>query len=160
MYQTNGVVLKKTNVGETDAVFIIYTKDFGKIQARAQGIKKENAKLKGHLEPMSLSSISFVLGKNGERLVGASLINYWFSIRSDWDKLKTASYIIEVVDKHCLPGDKNESLWELLVGSLVALEKGDFSAKELTGFLGAFEEKFLASLGYAGEKDIRMLENI
>lgn len=30
MYATEGIVLKKIDVGENDGVFILYTRDFGK----------------------------------------------------------------------------------------------------------------------------------
>ena len=53
MYTTEGIILKKIDVGEANALFTIYTKDYGKIRAVAQGVKKEGAKLQGHLEPLA-----------------------------------------------------------------------------------------------------------
>ena len=100
MHATGGIIFKRIDIGEADSLFTIYTKDFGKIRARARGVKKENAKLKGHLEPLSLSAVSFVSGKNGPRLTGASLIQYFPKIRGDLEKLRAASYIVEVTDRN------------------------------------------------------------
>ena len=149
MYFTEGIILKKTDLGEDGALFTIYTKDFGKIRALAQGVKKEGAKLKGHLEPLSLSSVSFVLGKNGERLTHAALNNFWPGIREDYQKLAAAQKIAILVDQECLPGEKDEPLWELLVKSLLVLDDQAFSSESLVNLIGSFEKNFAACLGYA-----------
>ena len=83
MYTTDAIVLKKIDVGEHDALYMLYTEGYGKMRAVAAGIKKPEAKLRGHLEPLSLSRIRFVTGKNRERIIGASLLNFWDGIRGD-----------------------------------------------------------------------------
>ena len=147
MHSTQGVILKKHDVGEADAIFVIYTKDFGKIRAVAQGIKKENAKLKGHLETLSLASIQFVVGKNGERLTHAELLDYWPLLRGDREKLKNAWQIAEMINSNCLEGEKDENIWTLLVSSLSILNKESFSEAEAGGFLKSVEARMLQHLG-------------
>ena len=153
MYNTEGIILKRTDIGEADSLFTIYTQDFGKIRARAQGIKKEGAKLKGHLEPLSLASISFVLGKNGERLIHASLLDYWPGIRGNLDKLDLAWRIADFVDRHCFPGQKDEALWDTIFDGFRSLadSRGDLNSVD---FLGSFGKRISTSLGYGGESDI------
>lgn len=145
--------MKKTDSGEADALFTLYTKEYGKIRARAQGVKKEGAKLKGHLEPLSLSSVSFVLGKNGERLTGSSLINYWPSIRNNLEKLRLALEVAESVDRNCFPGQKDEMIWGELLSGLNFLEN---SGQNLNGheFSSSFKKRLSVSLGYGAESDI------
>ncbi|MBI2122059.1 MAG: DNA repair protein RecO [Candidatus Sungbacteria bacterium] len=152
IYSTQGIILSRSTAGEADAIFSIYTKDFGKILARAQGIKKEEAKLKGHLETLHLSSTQFVLGKNGARLIGASLLNSWPIIRSDFDKSMAALRITETFDRHCFPNDRDESLWNVLLESLTLLERSEFFAGDFQKFLRSFEEKFSVTLGYGDTK--------
>lgn len=129
MHTTDGIILKKTDAGEADLLLTVYTKDFGKIRALAQGIKKEGAKLRGHLEPLSVSKISFVLGKNGERLTHANLVQFWPAIRGASEKLKAAHRIAEHANAQCLEGQKDECVWELLMESFLVLEKGDYSGE-------------------------------
>lgn len=157
MYTTRGIVLRNKSAGEVGAAIIIYTKDFGKISAYAQGIKKEEAKLRGHLETLSLSHIGFVLGRSGERLVQASLINFWPSIREDFQKLSSAIHIANLIDKHCFPGQKDEFLWDIVIKSFEELENNNFLEKDHFIFLRSFEKRFLDVLGYAGEEDLRIL---
>ncbi|MEK7560104.1 MAG: DNA repair protein RecO [Patescibacteria group bacterium] len=63
-YTTEGIVLKKTPYGEADFLVRILTLDFGKIDLRARGVRKEKSKLNSHLDFLDQISISFV--KNGE----------------------------------------------------------------------------------------------
>jgi len=144
MYTTEGIILKRVATGEADSLFTIYTKDFGKIMALAQGVKKEGAKLKGHLETLSLTNIGFVMGKNGERLTHAILLNYWSAMRADREKLQLAYAISELVDQNTMLGEQDEKLWELLVGAFRFLEYGMVG----DNFLEEFKEKLTAVLGY------------
>ena len=159
MYSTTGIILKKYPAGEADAVFSIYTKDYGKIRALAQGVKKEEAKLKGHLEIYNLTNIGFVLGKNGERLTQAVVAYAWPNIRKSWRKISCIAYVIELVDKYCLVGQHDESLWKLIVSSLLELEKMNYISElpAYKEFITKFESDFLHVLGYSGEKDFRIL---
>jgi len=154
-YTTQAIVLKKISAGEADAVVVLYTHDFGKIRTYAQGVKKESAKLKGHIEPFSLSAVQFVLGVAGERLTYAQMMQSWPSIRNDFDRYGAAVYIVELIDRHCLVSQPDVAIWELLLGSLIELEQLSSSASHL--FMEKFERDFLACLGYAGTQDMRAL---
>lgn len=160
IYTTEGIILKRFDVAEADSLFVIYTKDFGKIQARAQGVKKSEAKLKGHLEPLSLSYISFVSGRNGERLTSAILINPWPSLRNDGDRLSAAWYVAGLVGEHCMPGEKDGALWNLLLHGLLCLEKNKFDRGDLGTFLNSFETGFCQRLGYGGRNDLDKLGHV
>ncbi len=153
MYSTEGIILKKIGAGEADALYIIYTKDFGKIRALARGVKKEGAKLKGHLELLSLSSLSFVFGKNGEQLTQAALLNSWPVIRQDWARLRVATQLVAMVDRGCLEGDKDEALWKLLLESIIFLEKNDLNKKNLDLFREEFVGRLSACLGYGNNPE-------
>ncbi len=143
MYNTEAIILKKIDSGEADAVFTIYTKDFGKMRALAQGIRKEAAKLKGHLEPFNLASVGFVLGKNGARLTRAATLNHWPSIRSDWQKLKTAYAIMDAVDAETMQGERDDKLWGMISEKLKELERNSYHEK----FLQEFKAELATVLG-------------
>jgi|SRR3989344_5201922 len=147
MHRTQGVVLKKHDIGEVDATVVMYTRDYGKTRAFAQGIKKEGAKLKGHLEPYSLSEVRFVLGKTGERLTHAELVKFGEEMRTDFSKIQAASFIVGAYDRHCMEGEMDGRLWELLVGTLTDLE--GIKGPEIKNFLVGFEKKFFEILGFS-----------
>ena len=68
-------MLSERPVGEADRLYTICTRDLGKVVARAIAVRKINSKLRGNLEPLSLSSVSFVKGKDFWRITSAELMN-------------------------------------------------------------------------------------
>ena len=67
-------MLSERGIGEADRIYTILTRDLGKLHAQAIGVRKNVSKLRGNIEPFSLSNISFVKGKNYWRLTSAEHI--------------------------------------------------------------------------------------
>lgn len=155
IYTTQAIVLKKIPAGEADAIVLLYTRDFGKLRAYAQGVKKESAKLKGHIESLSLISVQFVTGVSGERLTYAQMLEPWPSVRGDFNRCAAALYIAELVDRHCLVSQPDAGIWELLMGSFVELDRKEMPA--CNEIMELFEREFLVSLGYGAHADMRTL---
>ena len=61
-YRTKGIILQKTDRGETDRLFTFYTKDFGKLDLLARAERKITSKLRGGLELFYLSEVEFIQG--------------------------------------------------------------------------------------------------
>ena len=59
-HYTKAVVLARDPRGELDAAITLYTKDFGKVVAKAKSIRRFTSKLSGHLTPGSLTKIRIV----------------------------------------------------------------------------------------------------
>ncbi|KKW18375.1 MAG: DNA repair protein RecO [Candidatus Sungbacteria bacterium GWC2_49_10] len=153
MHFTDAIVLSRIDVGEADAVFSLYTKEYGKVRARAQGVKKENAKLRGHLETLALSHIGFVATKNGERLIYAEASATWPCIRADFERLRAAMYFVSLVDSATFAGEPDPDVWSHLQRAFAALEEQGFEKESFK----AFEEGLVRHLGYGGAGDISIL---
>lgn len=153
MHFTDAIVLSKTDVGEADAIFSLYTKEYGKIRGRAQGVKKENAKLRGHLETLALSRIGFVTTKNGERLIYAEASEAWSAIRADFERMRGAIYFISLVDLATFAGEPDPAVWNLLKSALRALEERGFERESFE----MFEKGLVRHLGYGEDGDISIL---
>ena len=144
MHTTEAIVLATRPVGEADAVCVLYTRDFGKIRALAQGIKKEEAKLRGHCEPPNRVSAGFVIGKNGERLVYAQALESYPRIRGDLDCMKAAWRALALIDQQCFEGERDERLWSILEKTLSDLDENGLSDATIS----EFNAKVTAAFGY------------
>ncbi len=113
-YRTYGFILKKTDRGEADQLFTIYTKDFGKLEILGKAIRKIKSKLRSGIELFYLSEIEFIQGKTYKTLTDAILIEKFQELRNNLDKLKIASQIAEVSDNLIDGQEKDEEIWELL----------------------------------------------
>ena len=56
---TEAIVLDKEDLGEADSRIFLYTKDYGKVIARATSARKITSKLASHLEPFDRITVRF-----------------------------------------------------------------------------------------------------
>lgn len=98
--QTLGIVLKRTNYGEADRIVTLLTKDFGKIQVMAKGVRRERSKLAGGIEPFSISEISIVKGRGDiDTLTSARLQKHYGNIVKSIEKLDLAFVCLKTINK-------------------------------------------------------------
>ncbi len=150
---TDAIVLKKLDIGEHDILYALYTRDYGKVTARAAGIRKNEAKLRGHLEPLSLAAVRLIAGKHGEKLIGATLVNFWQHLRSNETNMRLASYVARRVDEQCFPGERDPALWDLMKISFSVLDREDFSEDRAERFVREFDLGLSRCLGHGDNGD-------
>lgn len=73
-YTTEGVILKRENRSENDAVYIVFTEMFGLVVAHATGIRLLKSKLRFVLQVGNRVRITFVRGKTLWRITTCVLI--------------------------------------------------------------------------------------
>lgn len=78
-YDTRGIVLARTPLGEANALVVLLTPELGLVRARAQSVRTSGAKLATGLTTLTESSVILVRGKEGWRLAGAVPEEQWFS---------------------------------------------------------------------------------
>ena len=77
-YETRGIVLSRTPLGEANALITLLTPDLGFVHARAQGLRRPGAKLAAALATFAESSLVLVRGRESWRVAGAVLEENWF----------------------------------------------------------------------------------
>src|SRR3989338_9216530 len=78
-YETRGIVLSRSSLGEANAFITLLTPELGLVRARAQGLRRSGAKLAAALPTLAESSVVLVRGRDGWRLAGAVLEENWFA---------------------------------------------------------------------------------
>lgn len=78
-YETLGIVLGRTSLGEANTLVTLVAPGLGLVRARAQGLRKSGAKLAAALATFAESDLVLVRGKEGWRIAGAVLAENWFS---------------------------------------------------------------------------------
>ena len=150
-YQSLGIILKTRDLREKDKLVIIYTSDFGKIQAKAIGAKKISSKMAGHLEPITESSLAFAKGKNLDTIINATAINNFSEIKKKLELQASAYYILELVDEFTEFLNPDEKIYNLLKKTLEKINLIRQNSYSLKIFLRFFEIKFLKYLGFQPE---------
>lgn len=143
-YTTLGIVLKRREAGDDDYRYSIYTKEHGKVEAAATGVRKIKSKLAAHLEPLCLGEFMFANGRRIERLIQAKVQNSFPCCKKDLKLLGQASYIADLTELLTKPGLRDHRIFNLLSKSLHDLDRNQ-SAAHLEQI---FSSKLLQLLGF------------
>src|SRR3989344_1336762 len=92
-YRTRGIILDRKERGESDLLFTIYTKDFGRIEILGKAIRKIDSKLRPAADIFYFSEIEFIQGKTQKTLTDAILLEKFSEIQKDL-KQRTLAYKI------------------------------------------------------------------
>ncbi|MEK7131587.1 MAG: DNA repair protein RecO [Patescibacteria group bacterium] len=112
------IVLGRKNWREFDQMISLYTREQGKVEVLAKGIKKITSKNSANLEILSLVEIDIAKGKEIDHLTKAQPIKIFKNIYSDFDKIFIANYVVKITDTNILAQEKDESIFDLLVNFL------------------------------------------
>ncbi|HVQ44980.1 MAG TPA: DNA repair protein RecO [Candidatus Saccharimonadia bacterium] len=147
-YQTQGIVIGRTNFGEADRVVRFLTAGYGKVSAVAKGVRKIKSRSGGHLELFGEVNLMLIAGRNLDTVTSARLLWYPHDFVSHYDRLELAFIIARTVDRLTEPGQPTPGLYELTREALGALDDGpsDIVLIELW-----FKLRLLDVLGYRPE---------
>jgi len=155
MIKTEGIILKKSDLGETDRLLTIYTKDFGKIKVLAKGIKKLNSKLRYHLEPLNYSYLILVEGKSFRIIKDAVLMDQFLNIRRDLKKIGRTFDLMRLLDDLIIDEEQDENIWTLCLTTLYQINKRE----EVSFIVRDFRNNLIKLLGY-GSKEVKSSADI
>ncbi len=68
------MVLGSRESGENDRVFVLFTRQFGLVRARASAVRTERSRMRYALQNYTRANAALVRGKSGWRMAGASAI--------------------------------------------------------------------------------------
>ncbi len=143
--KAEGIVISSISYGESDKILNIFTLDKGVISAKIKGVKKSGAKLSFAKEPFCFAEFVFSVKGNYRTVIGASLIDSFYPLRENFNRLYSASVVVEYIKQFLKESIISPELFLLALNSLknIAYEDGELNA--LTEFL----IKALRLSGYA-----------
>jgi len=155
IYQTEGIILGKKNIGEADRIFSVLTWEFGRIDAIAQGIRRVESKLRYSMGTFSYARLGLVASRTSWRIVDAEELNNWKNIRETPEKLAAVFQIAELINRMVKGQEHDTSLWKEVKSAFLFLEQyknaqgeGDL---QIFGLLAQL--KILSHLGYVAEHE-------
>ena len=164
--KTQGIILRKAELSDTDRLLTVYTEKFGKILVKARGVGKKESKLKSFIEPFNIYELMLAKSKNIDVLANSYPVKEFLNLRSNLESLALAFYFTELVDKLIPAPEQDINIWQLLEramevvnknsksppaplsqrGGLLPLKKGGWEGFDK--LKEAFEERLLGYLGH------------
>ena len=151
--KTEAVILRTQPYKETSLIISFYSKNFGKINGLAKGVKRPVVRYGSTFQPFSLNEIVFYERKDSDLVTIAQcdLKDTFENIRGNLTKTAYASYLSELTDEVTELQDKNEELFQLLFLVLKLLDAS--KEEEAERLIRIFEVKLLVLAGLIPDLD-------
>ncbi|RFU65744.1 DNA repair protein RecO [Peribacillus glennii] len=140
-----GIVIRRTDYGESNKIITLYTREWGKTGAMARGANKPNSRLSAVTQLFYYGYFLVQASSGLGSLQQGETVNSMRSIREDIFATAYASYIVELLDKSVEDKKPNPFLFELLYQTLNYINEG-YDAEVLKYI---FEMKMLQVNGLA-----------
>ncbi len=107
--KTEGIVLKEFRFRETSKILTIYTLKHGKIQAMARGgAYRPKSQLIANTQAFSYNEYQLYKGRNFYYINQGDIIDSFYSIRENINRLMYGSYLLELTDLSIMEEEPNE----------------------------------------------------
>jgi DNA repair protein RecO (recombination protein O) len=130
--KTEAIVLKRTDLGESDRLITLLSKDYGKFKAVAPGARRSKRRFGGCLELFSQVRVQYVdRGKSLHRLEEAVLVDSHEALQTDLIAIAHAGYVTELAAAFLGDADEAATTYQLLVETLSVLDQGPMQTADL-----------------------------
>lgn len=159
-HQTEGIILKGYDSGDSNKKIVLLTSDLGLIYAHAQGARALPSKLRGSIQEFSLGKFTLVKGAGGWKAVGAyTEKNIFKELRGQETRLKIVNNVFNLVRSLVGEGAHAENVYaplRIFLERLGSVSEDDIKLAEYAILL-----KILHGLGYISpqEEIMGILEN-
>ncbi|HEU4759962.1 MAG TPA: DNA repair protein RecO [Dehalococcoidia bacterium] len=147
LYKTEAIVLRQRRLGEADRILTLYSPAYGKLDAKAKGVRKTTSRMAGHLQPLTRCLVQLAQGRASDVVAGCETLESFQALREDLDRLSRALYAAELVDRFTPERVPGFVTYRLLQDTLRRLE----TAAELDLAVRHFEMALLDQAGFRPE---------
>ena len=137
--ENTAIVLRYANYRENDRMMTLFSPTRGRVDAVCRGCRRPKSPLLNASELFALGD--FELFEKGGRytVTGFTLIENFYPLRDDWDRLNVGMYLLNLCESAVQPGENAQELFMLLLHTLSRLTFSDQPWRPLlTGFLAHF----------------------
>ncbi|MBI1885202.1 MAG: DNA repair protein RecO [Chloroflexi bacterium] len=147
LFKTEAIVLRQRKLGEADRILTLYTPTYGKLDAKAKGVRKTTSRMSGHLQPLTRCMVQLARGRSMEVIAGCQALESFAVIREDLQRLSRALYAAELVDRFVPEHVESHATYHLLLDTLRRLAQ----ALDADSVLRYFEMRLLEHSGFRPE---------
>ena len=144
-HKIKGIVVRETDVGESDKLLTVLTETMGTITVKAPGVRKLTA---ANLRSAQLFAFSDLLlyEKEGRFTLQESVLREdFYALREDVTAFALGCYLCELASSVSVGGDEGTEILRLLLNALFAAKKHVTSPQVIKA---AFEFRLAALIGY------------
>ena len=142
---TNGLVIKQVNYGEADRILHIFTEELGIVSALAKGARKYKSHQGGAAQLFYYCQFTLAQGKGMYRLQGANVLESFFDLSYDLEKLALCNYFFDITASVVPEHIPDQPVLSLLLNTLYLMLK---RPRPLPLVKAVYEMKLLSLTGF------------
>lgn len=146
-FKTEGFIIKRRNFGEADRMLTVFTKQYGKLQVKAVGVRRIPSRRSPHVELLNESLLTLYKGRTMPILTEAQTIQNYSVLKEDLEKIGFAYHLCELMDGLCAENQEQGGIYELFKQTLDRLSE----EQEIAPIIHEFEIDLLTRLGFWSE---------
>lgn len=118
---TQAIVLHTADYRENDRMLGLLSPEQGRLDALCRGCKKPQSPLMSAAQPFTYGEYVLYQSKGRMTVTSFNLIDSFYPLREDYERLRYATCMLEILHVQALPGEGNPKLFLLLARSLKRL---------------------------------------
>jgi DNA repair protein RecO (recombination protein O) len=120
IYEAEAIVLRQYSLSDSDRIIVFVTREYGKIRAAAQGVKKPKNRISACLEPLNHIQLEFWAREGRElgQVRHAELIHSYLGKNPDLRQMCGFSYFAEIANELVQDYQSNYPIFRLILSSL------------------------------------------
>jgi DNA repair protein RecO (recombination protein O) len=146
VFQADALVLRGREYGETDRLLTLFSREYGKIEALAKGVRRPTSKQRGGTQLFTYADFLLYRGRALAIVRQAQPRESFSHLWGDWEKSRGAAVIAELLDAVTLREEPEPELFRLTLSSFFLI--ADIEPDLL---IAAYALKALKEQGYWAE---------
>lgn len=144
--KTKGIILSEHNMGDFDKMLTILTPGMGKISCAAKGARRPKSSLLAGTQLLCFGEYLLYQGTSTYHINSCEIIEVFYKIRTDLEKLKYASHITKIISDVTTENQNNYKILQLYLNTLYMISETEIN---LNFILAVFKIRLMTILGYA-----------
>jgi DNA repair protein RecO (recombination protein O) len=146
--KTRAIVLSSMPLGEADRILRLFTRELGRVDAVAKGVRKTTSHWGGRLEPFNVCDLVLYPGRSLYTVTQAQLVDVFLHLRDDREALTAAAVVCEAAAGLTPEHQPEERVFALLRNTLKELDTGLSGPAEQAPLVLGAVLKLLYEAGY------------
>ena len=148
--KTKGIIIAEHNVGDFDKMLTILTPNLGKIECLAKGSRKPKSLLLAGSQLLCFGEYMLYKGSDNYSMNSCEIIELFYKIRVDLDKLKYVAYITKIINDVTTENQNNYRILQLYLNTLYVIAQTD---KNLEMTTSIFRIRLMSIIGFRPQID-------
>lgn len=143
--KTKGIIIAEHNVSDFDKMLTILTPNLGKIECLAKGARKPKSLLLAGTQFLCFGEYILYKGSESYSMNSCEIIELFYKIRVDLDKLEYASHITKIISDVTTENQNNYRILQLYLNTLYVMAETD---KPLKNVVSIFKLRLMSIMGF------------